>query len=283
MIFIADSGSTKTAWATVNNGKFLKAFHSDGFNPVTQSREQIMATLKGQVVPEFGKEMPTSIAFYGAGISNAERAGIIETCLREFFPHAQMEIAHDLLGAARAGYEGRTTIVAILGTGSNSCVYDGKVVVANVPSLGYILGDEGSGAHIGKRLVTDFIYGKMPEQIVRKFKTAYDLNKDIVIDRVYRMPDPNRWLASFTRFITDNIGEEYCRTVPIDSFRDFFENHISAYRQYQDSPFNAIGSVAFHFREQLKQVCEEFGFKFGKVIQSPIDGLIQYHIKQERV
>lgn len=281
-MLIAESGSTKTNWALVENGRLASSFSSDGCNPVTQTKEQITATIQNQLIPKLDGQKPAYVAFYGAGISNVERAKIIETCLKEFFPSAKMEIEHDLLAAARSAYERQTTIVAILGTGSNSCVYDGESIIANVPSLGFILGDEGSGAHMGKTLVRDYAYDKMPEDIKSLFDKKYGIDKDMIIDRVYKMPDPNRWLASFSHFILENINDAYCRELVLSSIRGFFDTQISAYHPYKTAPFNVIGSIAMYFREYLEQVCNEFGFKFGRVIQSPLTELVRYHLERKK-
>ena len=281
-MLIAESGSTKTNWALVENGRLTDTFSTDGCNPVTQRKEQIIETIQNQLMPKMQNQKPGYIAFYGAGISNAERAQTIENSLKEFFPQAKMEIEHDLLAAARAAYEGKTTIVAIMGTGSNSCVYNGKDIVTQVPSMGFIIGDEGSGAHMGKSLVRDYAYDKMPKKIKRLFDEKYGMSKDDIIDRVYKMPDPNRWLASLSHFISDNIKDEYCRSLVLSSIRAFFETQISSYAQYKNAPFNSIGSIALHFQEHLQQVCNEFGFKFGRVIQSPLTELVRYHLERKK-
>jgi N-acetylglucosamine kinase-like BadF-type ATPase len=279
MKLIAESGATKTTWARIENGNF-SCFESGGISPVTQSTEQITERIKTQVIPNLNGQSPESVIFYGTGVSSPERIAIIENALRAFFPNSRLEVEHDLLAAARAAYSGEITIVAILGTGASSCVFDGDKIITEVPSLGFILGDEGSGAHMGKTFIRDYIYGKVPGSIASAFKHEHGIAKDDVINHVYRMPDAPRWLASFTKFVGANMDEPYCRDLVLNSFRQFFDFHISTYSNYKAAPMNVIGSIAFHFQEQLKQVCNEYGFKFGRVIQTPIEELVKFHSKK---
>lgn len=282
MLLIAESGATKTSWVLVHEDRIIRSFSSDGMSPVIHTQNQITHIIESQVVPQLGTVRPSQIAFYGTGVSSEDRVAVIKQSLQVFYPEAEMEVEHDLLAAARAAYEGEITIAAILGTGSNSCVYDGNAIIAHVPSLAYILGDEGSGAYMGKKLLRDFVYGKMPAHIHATFEKKYGIDKDIIIDHVYKKPDPSRWLASFSPFLEENINEAYCRSVVTESFRDFFNCHISSYGEYKTAPLNVIGSIGMYFREFLEQVCKEYGFTFGRIIQSPIEELVRYHIERNK-
>jgi N-acetylglucosamine kinase-like BadF-type ATPase len=281
MMLIAESGATKTTWARIEKDGEASYFTTDGLSPVMQTQEQIVERIKTQLMPNLPGYSPDIVVFYGTGVSSADRIAIMKNALHTFFPLAALEVEHDLLAAARAAYAGETTIVAILGTGSSTCVFDGDKIIAELPAPGFILGDEGSGSYMGKALVRDVLYNKMPANVRTMFKKEYTLDKNIAIDHVYKQPDPARWLASFTKFIHANIEEEYCKNLVLNSFRQFFEYHISAYSAYKQSPMNVIGSIAFYFREQLEQVCSEYEFTFGRVIQAPIEELVKFHLKKQ--
>lgn len=277
MIIVAESGSTKTEFIGFAEGHEKLYFKTAGFNPYVQSREEILGIIKNEVFPYLKDKMVEKIFFYGAGCSTEENRKLMYSCFKNFFNLSAIEIEHDLIAAARGIWHKESGIVAILGTGSNSCVYNGESVVKNIPSLGYILGDEGSGAHMGKKVVSDFIYRKMPEKLMKKLKLEYQMNTEKALNKVYKSESPNRWLASFSFFIRDNIKEEYCRELVLTSLRAFFDCHISQYEEYRQLPLGVAGSIAFHYKDFLKQVSEEYGFNLARIEKSPIEALVNYH------
>ena len=277
MILIADSGSTKTSWVLIADHQKRLEFQSQGFNPYVQTKDQIFNTLNNEVYPLIKDFDIGTVFFYGAGCSTAENVLLMQSSFKECFKDTKIEVAHDLMAAARALWHREKGIVTILGTGSNSCVYDGINIVKNVPSLGYILGDEGSGAYMGKKLIRAFYYGLLSENIHKNLIRHFPDNAGF-LDHVYKMENPNRWLASFSVFISENISDDFCKNLVITTFRDFFEAHLIHYKDYQDYPIGVVGSIGYYFREQLEIVSREYGFSLKKVIKSPIDELVKYHM-----
>jgi N-acetylglucosamine kinase-like BadF-type ATPase len=277
MNLIAESGSSKTSWLLTDKGKQLKSFTTAGFNPYVQKREQILEIIKTEVCSQLEGIQAEHLFFYGAGCSTEENKKLMFSCFRNFMSKTNIEIEHDLLGAARACWTGQSGIVVILGTGSNSCVYEKGEITENVPSLGYILGDEGSGAYMGKILIRDYLYGKLPVTIHDKLKKEYQIDKEKVLDRIYKAASPNRWLASFSLFIRDNIKEEYCSGLVRTSFRDFFKRQLSSYSGYKALPLAAVGSIAFHYKDFLAEAASEAGFRLEKIVKSPVEELAKYH------
>src|SRR5690606_16157652 len=197
-----------------------------------------------------------------------------------FFKEAEIFIGHDLLAAARALLGTDSGFAAILGTGTNTCIYDGNDISLNIDSAAYILGDEGSGCYIGKKLLTDYVRGLMPDNVREEFWNTYQHTPDEVMDRVYTEPLANRFFAGFSKFVYDNnVNIEYSRGIVKTSFVDFFTNLVSKYPNYQDYTFNCIGSVGYNFRNVLEETANEFGMKVGKIIRSPIDDLVKYHME----
>ena len=277
MIAIAESGSSKTNWVILEGSKKVDEFITSGFNPYVQSREQISEIVKNEVHKVLKDKDVSDIFFYGAGCSSEENIKLMYSCFKSFFNMTEPHIQHDLLASCRALWHNEKGIAAILGTGSNSCVYDGQDVLDNMPALGFILGDEGSGAHMGKQLVIDFIYKKQDSAISEKLRIDYKLDKDYILDKVYKKPTPNRWLASFAPFIRDNTDNEYIHKLVMNAFRAFFEYHICCYPGYQTMNIAAVGSVAYHFQDYLQEVAKEYGCILAKVIKNPIEELVKYH------
>ncbi|RYD78249.1 MAG: hypothetical protein EOP53_11535 [Sphingobacteriales bacterium] len=278
MILLAESGSTKTQWRLLKDGKKAHDFTSRGLNPYVQKREQICEIIKDEVAPHLADKTVEIIHFYGAGCSTEENKKIIFSCLKSFFHKSELNVEHDLLAAARAGYNGETAIIAILGTGSNACIYDGKDTISVLPNLGYILGDEGSGANMGKMLIKDFLYQKMPFELSEKLRVEYNFDRDIILNHIYKSPSPNRWLASFSHFIREHIKDEYIINLVKTSFREFFDIHISSLQsENKKLPVHCIGSIAYHYQDFLKETAEEFGYEIGKIVKSPMDELAKYH------
>lgn len=281
MIIIADGGSTKTNWCLINDlGKKIY-YNTEGYNPYFVNSEYIISSLKKGFPVDLPFDQVTEVNYYGAGVHNEEKAEIVKVALKEFFKNAEIFIGHDLLAAARALLGTNTGFAAILGTGTNSCIYDGDDVSFSISSAAYILGDEGSGCYIGKKLLTDYIRDYMPSEVREVFWETYKLTPDEVMDNVYTKPLASRFCASFSKFVYDNnVNIEYSRSIVKTSFVDFFTNLVSRYPNYKDYTFNCIGSVAYNFRNVLEETAEDFGMKVGRILRSPIDDLVKFHINK---
>ena len=284
MIIIADGGSTKTNWCLLNEEGQKVYFNTEGYNPYFSSTEYITDSLRKSVPQDIAVGNVDEVYYYGAGVHNEEKAGIVKTALQSHFPNATIFVGHDLLAAARALLGNNAGFAAILGTGTNTCIYDGKDVALNIDSLAYILGDEGSGCYIGKKLLSDYLRGYMPAEVREVFHETYKLSADEIMDNIYSKPLPNRFLASFSKFVYDNpVNIEYSRNIVKSSFKDFFENLVIHYPNYQSYSFNCIGSVAYNFRNVLEELANHYGMKVGRIMRSPIDDLVKYHIENKVV
>jgi len=279
---IADSGSTKTSWCLLSEDGREEYFSSIGLNPYFIDANKVSEEIKKTLLPVFPFKSDVGelvIHFYGAGCSSKEDSEVIIKGLAQVFINAEINVDHDLMGAARALCGDQSGIVGILGTGSSSCYYDGQNIIEQVPALSFILGDEGSGSHIGKQLITDFLYKEIPVSLHEKLEKAYSLSKEDILDGVYRKPFPNKFLASFNRFVADNIDHDYCQQLVNNSFEAYLKNHISKYAAYRKMPLNLVGSVAYHYQSLIKKVAAHHDQQLGKIIQSPIKDLVAYHKK----
>jgi glucosamine kinase len=284
MIIIADGGSTKTNWCLINQTGQKIYFNTEGYNPFFVDSEYIINSLTKNLPQDLEIEKVKEVNYYGAGVHNEEKAAIVEEALQAIFPKSKVYVGHDLLAAARALLGTNAGFAAVLGTGTNSCIYDGKKVAFNIDSLAYMLGDEGSGCYIGKKLLGDYCRGYMPEGVRENFWNTYKLTVDEIMDNVYTKPLPNRFCASFSKFVYDNtVNIEYSRKLVKGAFTDFFENIVSHYPDYQKYTFNCIGSVGYNFRNVLEEVAGEYGMTVGKITRSPIDDLVKYHIEQSKL
>ncbi|MFC0515182.1 N-acetylglucosamine kinase [Mucilaginibacter angelicae] len=280
MIIIADGGSTKTNWCLVTEEGKKVYFNTEGYNPYFSSTEYIIQSLNESLPTDLEKNQITEVNYYGAGCSTPEMRKIVEEAMKVVFAGAKVNIGHDLLAAARALLGNTEGFAAILGTGTNTCIYDGKEVVQNIDSGAYILGDEGSGCYIGKKLLTDYLRGYMPEPVRNLFWETYKLTPDDINEQVYTQPRANRFCASFSKFVYDNnVHIEYSRNLVRTSFEDFFRNLVTHYPDYQKYTFNCIGSVGYNFRNVLEEVVTENGMVVGNIIRSPIDNLVKYHLE----
>lgn len=277
MILIADSGSTKTDWCVVDKGKSVWRHATQGINPFVQGADVIEQVLTAELIPAIADAgAVTHIYFYGAGCRD-DMVYLLERLLRKVFPQAAtVRAASDLLAAARALCGGSEGIACILGTGANSCLYDGEHIAANIPALGFILGDEGSGAVLGKLFVNALFKGRLSAAVRRAFEAETGLTMPEIINRVYRRPMPNRFLAGLSLFIAAHIGDSSLRQLVVGNFRDFLVRNILPYNR-PDLPVNAIGSMAYHYRECLEEAARAEGMTIGRVMKSPMDGLVEYH------
>ena len=277
-MLIADSGSTKTDWRFIDGNRKILAFRSEGYNPYLVSGEQMEESLRREVLVEMGSRIPAELFFYGAGCGTDEKKAVVKNALAGIFPTIKIEINTDLLGAARSLCGPEKGIAAILGTGSNSCSFDGKNILENRPSLGYILGDEGSGTALGKELLRMFLYDDLEIRLKENFVKRFNLSKAQILEHIYKEPLPNRYLASFSHFIFQNIEHQQFSDMVVANFRKFFIHHILRYQHAKEWPLHVTGSVGFYFSNLLRRVAEEQGVRLGRVTETPIAGLLNYHI-----
>lgn len=277
MILIADGGSTKSNWGLINYPSAPVFFNTEGYNPYFVDTATIVASMNEQLPDNLDRAAIKEVHYYGAGCSVPEKVEIVAKAMQAVFRKAKIVVGHDLLAAARALLGREQGFAAILGTGTNTCFYDGNNVVLNIDSLGYFLGDEGSGSYIGKRLLRDFMRGYLPEQMSKNFKETYGLSNEDIFDNLYNKPLPNRFLASFSKFVYDNNNFSYSREIVKEGFQTFFKNLVMHYPDYYKYSFNCIGSVGYNFRDVLIEVSIENNMKVGKIIRSPIDDLVYFH------
>ena len=278
MILIADSGSTKIDWCLLNGKKKVAQIFTTGMNALLMTEEEMAECIMNELMPSLRGYDVTEIYYYGAGIISDEIKNQVINALKRNMPNVtKIEVDTDLLGAARALCQREPGIACILGTGSNSCYYDGEKVVDNVSPLGYILGDEGSGAVLGKLLVGDVLKKQLPEHLCEKFLKEYNLDRNTIIDRVYRKPAANRFLAQFAPFLEHNINEPSIKAIVMRSFTDFFVRNVANYPNYQELPCNFVGSIALLQKDVLVEAASRLGITIGNIIQAPMEGLIKYH------
>ena len=275
-ILIADSGSTKTEWCLLQGDK-KKKLSTQGLSPYFLTKEQIIAILQKDLIPKIKDAAPAEVYFYGTGCSNPANAAIVKAALAHFFKKTVIKVDHDLIGAAKALCGDQKGIACILGTGSNSCFYNGKKVVKNSPGLGYVLGDEGSGAYLGKKVIQYFLYNTFDEDLMERFKAKFNTNSVEILEAVYKKPLPNRYLAGFAIFLAENRGHFMIENIIEDGLNDFFFNHIYKYRESWSMPINFTGSIAHGFKDVLKDLCNSYELQLGTVIKNPMEGLIKYH------
>lgn len=279
MILLADSGSTKTEWVLMDAGKQVSTFHTQGISPLFMEEATILDIFKTEVYPHISEYHITSVYFYGTGCSAEERKNKVKNPLVQLVNTKEVFVDHDLMAAARALCKDRSGMVAILGTGSNSCLYNGTQIVANVPSLGFVLGDEGSGAHMGKELLRMFVYRELDHAMHEEISETYKLDKEVVLERIYKQPMPGRFAASLVPFIKKHIHHPQMLQLAGDCFDAFLQRQISKYEGYKELPLHVTGSVGFQFRELLEQRAASAGVTIGVVIKQPMEGLIDYHLQ----
>lgn len=276
MKLIADSGATKTDWCIGQDKTNARIIQTQGINPFHQSKEHIEKVLKEELFPQLKHpESITHTHFYGAGCT-PEKSLLVKEALQALFTQAEAQVESDLLGAARSLCGKEQGIACILGTGSNSCEYDGEKITANVSPLGYILGDEGSGAALGKRLVGDCLKHQLSEHICKTFLEETELTPSEIIEKVYRQPQANRFLASLTPFLYRHREEAEIRKLLVGSFCDFFRRNVMQYN-YSFCKVHFTGSIAWFFQEEVKEAAHTLNIQTGKFIKSPIHGLINFH------
>lgn len=276
MKLIADSGSTKTAWAVVENPN--NVIKTDGINPIFMDSAQIENTLRTQLTSNIAETI-TEVYFYGAGCANEEKINIVRAAIQSVFGDIKVEIASDLLGAARGLCGHQSGIACILGTGSNSCLYENDNISWNVPALGFILGDEGSGAVLGKLLMGNIFKNQLPEAVKQDFVQTYGYNMMDVIEKVYRAPLPNRFLASFGPFIAKHKEVPEMKEMITTALESFIIRNVKQY-PYTTMPVSFTGSIAYYFSDILQDLATRHGLTIGKIEKDPLRGLVEFHTKQ---
>lgn len=278
MIIIADSGSSKIDWRLLHRDGSIEQTHTVGFNPYYQPIEDLKKSIRESLVP-IVKENVTKIFFYGTGVSSSKNQALVRGAFLEFFLNATVEIEWDLLAAARAlcGYD--AGIACILGTGSNSCLYDGVKISEQVANLGWILADEGSGATIGKKFLFDYLRKEMPPALAEQFKKRFPFTREEFLEKIYQQEKPSTFLATFSKFIFQHLKEPYCYQLVYDSFSEFYENNVMKYEGYKNLRVHFVGSIAFYYSDLLRQVANDKGVTVKNILEGPIAGLTLYHQK----
>lgn len=279
MKLVVDSGSTKTDWGFFNTVYDLKAVKTQGINPCHQSEEEIRNIIRNELLPNtqnIDLAAITEVFYYGAGCATQSICEQMAALLKEFIPNAAIAVDSDMLGAARALCGHAEGVACVLGTGSNSCLYNGKSIEDQVPSLGYILGDEGSSAALGRRLIGDCLKRQLPEAVSREFMERYSLTKESIIESVYRKPLPNRFIAGFAPFVYEKRAIPEVHKMIIQCFSEFFTRNVINYHKPW-LPVHFVGSLAGSFAEELRETADSLGMTIGKIEASPMNGLVDYH------
>ena len=277
MIIIADSGSSKIDWRLLSrDGSILQA-SSPGFNPYYQPIDHLKKSIQEFLVP-ISIDV-TKVFFYGTGVSSTRNQEHVKSAFLEFFPHTEVFIEWDLLAAARALCGEEKGIACILGTGSNSCLYDGANITAQVANLGWILADEGSGASLGKALLVDYLRKKLPENLARQFQQRFPFSREEFLEKIYQQEKPSTFLATFSKFIFQHLKEPYCYKLVYNGFSDFYENNVMKYDGFKEVKVHFVGSIAFYYSDLLRQVANDKGIVVKNILETPIAGLTLFHQK----
>ena len=282
MILIADSGSTKCSWALVDQqGNLIKEISTIGFNPYFIDKKNILKELKKSSLLECAKEIK-EVFFYGAGCSSKDKNKIISDSLQSFFINSKIVVKHDIDAACYAMYKGNPNITCILGTGSNSCFYDGKEIIENAPSLGFLLGDEASGNYFGKKLLSLYFNNIMPEDLKIKFESGFESDLSIIKENIYNNNRSNVYLSKYFPFITENKNHPIIQDLIFNSLNDFFNLHVCCYENYKDLEINFIGSVGYFLSDDINTVAKKHNCKIGGIVKNPINNLIDFHFNKTK-
>ena len=280
MIAIVDGGSTKCDWVILeNSGKISQKTESIGFNPNIINADLIPQEIEKNPHLFLIKNQLDYIYFYGSGCGTVENALLVETQLQKVFPYAKVTVKEDLTAAAYAAYNGKPAIVCILGTGSNSCYFDGESIRRDLPSLGFLIGDEGSGNALGKHLVRRFFMKKLPQDLHQEFVETYHLTIEDAIKNMYHNPRANAYLAEFNKFVVQRKQHPYFQNMVFDEMKNFFEYQVLPYEEAREAEINFIGSIAYYYEDVLRAAAAELNLTVGHIVQKPIESLVEYHKK----
>jgi glucosamine kinase len=280
MILIAESGSTKTDWVLVGQNNNLSYFKTIGFNPFFHASEFIAEEIKTNSDLYASSSKVTRVYFYGAGCSSENMSIIIQKGLKQVFNNADISVDHDLLACAYATYEGEPSISCILGTGSNSCYFDGENLIEEVPAIAYVLGDEGSGSYYGKKLLRDYLYNLLPVNIKEDLETQLGISKSIIFENVYMKPHANVYLASFMKFINTQYHTDYVVNMIEHGMEEFIKIHVCCYPNYKNVKTHFIGTISKLFERELRKAAELHDVKLGNIVRKPVDNLVHYHLRK---
>ena len=275
MKLIAESGSTRTEWALVEDNHLVQRVFTEGLNPFFQTRREISRSVRLGLPESFFKKKLDQVYYYGAGCSSYEKKNILGASLVAQFK-TPIQVESDLLAAARGLFKCEAGIACILGTGSNSCFYDGKIIVKNVKAAGYILGDEGSGAVLGKLFLADILKGLAPKELANEFHEKFRISVNDVMESVYNLPFPNRFLGTIAYFLGDYMDNEYVYNLLTNNLRSFFNRNVCQY-DYINYPIRFVGSLAYAYPDILQEVAQEFGVEIDVIEETPMNGLIEFH------
>ena len=275
MKLIAESGSTRTEWALVEDNHLVQRVFTEGLNPFFQTRREISRSVRLGLPESFFKKKLDQVYYYGAGCSSYEKKNILGASLVAQFK-TPIQVESDLLAAARGLFKCEAGIACILGTGSNSCFYDGKIIVKNVKAAGYILGDEGSGAVLGKLFLADLLKGLAPKELANEFHEKFRISVNDVMEAVYNLPFPNRFLGTIAYFLGDYMDNEYVYNLLTNNLRSFFNRNVCQY-DYINYPIRFVGSLAYAYPDILQEVAQEFGVEIDVIEETPMNGLIEFH------
>ncbi len=280
MKLLVDSGSTKADWISIDEtGKILFTTQTLGLNPEVLNKEEIISRVNDRFDISFNKENVTHLFFYGAGCGTDRMKNFLTEVFKEYFPNATVVVHEDTYAAVYATTpKNEKAIVCILGTGSNCSYFDGKILHQKVQSLGYIAMDDCSGNQLGRQLIRDYYFSKMPAKLATEFAKTYDLDPDVIKHQLYKEPNPNAYMATFAKFLIQHKEEEYCQKLVRKDMQVFVDNYITQYDNCKEVPVHFIGSIAFYLKEELKEVLESNGLTIGNVLRRPIDGLIEFHV-----
>ena len=277
-ILIADSGATKCEWCLLHEGR-KKIIYTQGISPYFLNDSQIEVLLRKDLVPKLKGVEIRKVYYYGTGLASSDNVSILKKVLKKVFNQATIEAREDILAAARALCGKKKGVACILGTGSNSCYFDGRKIVKGISGLGYVLGDEGSGAYLGKKVLQYYLYHTFDEDLRYRFDAKYVTTRMEILENIYKKPLPNRYLASFAIFLAENRGHYMIENIIEDGLNDFYFMHLCKYNEIWKYPVHFVGGVAYGFRDVLKELCEAYEFQLGKVLKKPMDGLISYHLE----
>ena len=277
MKIIADSGATKTDWCLINGAGEVKTVQTIGLNPYFLDEDGVLNILRKDLYPFLDNKKVDQVFFYGSGCALPHKKQVLQCALDFFFIHADVEVENDLLGAARASCGSENGLVCILGTGASSCLYDGKEVAEHLPSLGYILGDEGGGAFLGKQLISAYFCNELPDHLQKLFEQKYPASLAEVLDKVYKQPFPNRYLASFVEFLNEHKTDSFVKELLGSAFDTYFKKQVLRYPDYDKYSLHFIGSVSYFFSDELHKSAKNYGLTISKIEQTPLDGLLEYH------
>jgi N-acetylglucosamine kinase-like BadF-type ATPase len=280
-ILIADSGATKCEWSLAETRKKHRTVFTQGISPYFLNTPQIEAIIRNELLPGLKQYAVEAVYYYGTGCNNPDNAKLVKKAITNVFKGTEVQVTHDLMGAARALCGREKGIAGILGTGSNSCYYNGKKVVKNSPGLGYVLGDEGSGAYLGKKVLQYYLYKTFDEELAFKFEAKYKgINAVEILENIYKKPFPNRYLANFTLFLAENRGHYMVENIIEDGINDFFFTHLCKYGESWKLPIHFTGGVSYAFRDVVKDLCHSYEFELGQILKNPMQGLLKYHIEK---